>query len=238
MDEPPVKILVRGPNKYRFENEWPLARTKWTKFYLRRSGRLSAEPEEKVDVLPDSLVHVPPTISDNVPTVTYTTTPLSQPLEVTGPIALHLYASIDAEDANFIGKLYDISPEGGRRLLSAGYLKASHRTLIPEKSIPGRPMHDHSKAVPVKPGEINEYVIEFREQSIVFRPGHKLELEVRTMDYNPGHITTWAKADMINYLPSANVIQYKFYRDAKHQSHLLLPVIPETDPEQWLQPLP
>ena len=237
MDEPPVKIFVSGVNKYRFENEWPLARTKWTKFYLRRAGRLSTEPEEKVDIIPDSLVHVPPMISNEVPKVKYTTAPLSEPMEVTGQIALHLYASIDAEDANFIGKFYDVSPGGERRLLSAGYLKASHRTLIPEKSIPGRPVHDHSKEVPVKPGEINEYVIEFREYSIVFQPGHKLELELTTMDYNPAHVTTWSKMDMIGYLPNAKVIQYKYYRDAKYQSHLLLPIIPETNPKQWLQPL-
>ncbi len=34
-DEPPVKLFVMGANKWRHENEWPLARTKWTDFYLR-----------------------------------------------------------------------------------------------------------------------------------------------------------------------------------------------------------
>jgi len=237
MDEPPIKIFVRGADRYRFEYEWPLKRTKWTKFYLRRSGRLSTDPEDKVDALPDSMVHVPPMISKEVPSVKYITTPLSRPLEVTGPIALYLYASIDAEDANFIGKMYDVSPGGERRLLSGGYLKGSHRTLIPEKSQPCVPVHDHTKVVPIKPGEINEYVIEFRTQSIIFQPGHRLELEIKSMDYTPGHERSWLKTDSIGPLPSAQEIQYKFYRDAKYRSHLLLPVIPETDPELWLQPL-
>ena len=237
MDEPPIKIFVRGVNKYRFENEWPLARTKWTKFYLRRAGRLLTEPEEKVDIIPDSMVHVPPMISNEIPSIRYTTTPFSAPLEVTGPIALHLYASIDAEDANFIAKLYDVPPVGEKQLLTAGYLKASHRTLIPQKSKPWLPVHDHTKEVPVKPGEINEYVIEFREQSIVFQPGHKIELELVTMDYHPYHKATWLKIDWIGPVPNAKEIHYKFYRDAKYQSHLLLPVIPETDPKLWLQPL-
>ena len=92
--------------------------------------------------------------------------------------------------------------------------------------------------MPVKPGEINEYVIKLREQSIVFQPGHKLELELKTMDYNPAHVTSWSKVDAIGPVPSAKVIHYEFHRDAKYQSHLLLPVIPETDPKLWLQPLP
>ena len=40
MDEPPVKLEIRTggskkPYPFRFENEWPLARTQWTKLYLR-----------------------------------------------------------------------------------------------------------------------------------------------------------------------------------------------------------
>ena len=39
MKEPPVKLLIRtggGKNyQWRYENEWPLARTRWTKFFLR-----------------------------------------------------------------------------------------------------------------------------------------------------------------------------------------------------------
>ncbi|MBW2610486.1 MAG: CocE/NonD family hydrolase [Deltaproteobacteria bacterium] len=237
MDEPPITIFVMGVNRFRYENEWPLARTRWTKLYMRSSGRLSTEPEEKEDVPPDGLVHIPPMISKEVPSVTYTTAPLSEPLEVTGPLALRLYASIDAEDANFIGKLYDVGPGGARQPVSAGYLKASHRTLIPEKSRPGIPVHDHTKEVPVKPGEITEYVIEFSAKSMVFQPGHKLELELTTMDYNVYHESLWSKVTSIGPLPNARVIEYKFYRDAKYRSHLLLPVIPETDPDLWLRPL-
>jgi putative CocE/NonD family hydrolase len=167
--------------------------------------------------------------------MTYTTAPLSEPLEITGPIALHLYASIDAEDANFIGKLQVVSPGGDRKPVSTGYLKASHRTLIPEKTETGIPVHDHSKKVPIEQGEINEYVIGFNAQSMVFQPGHKLELELTTMDYNPNHESLWSKVTSMGPLPNADVIQYKFYRDAKYRSHLLLPFIRETDPERWVQ---
>jgi predicted acyl esterase len=234
MDEPPITIFVIGPNRFRYEHEWPLARTTWTKLYLRSSERLSTDPEEINDVSPDGLIHEPPMISKRVSSVTYTTAPLGEPLEITGPIALHVYASIDAEDANFIGKLLDVGPGGERKPVSSGYLKASHRTLIPEKTGPGMPVHDHGKKVPIKPGEINEYVIGFNASSMVIQPGHKLELELTTMDYNPNHESLWSKVTSMGPLPNADVIQYKFYRDAKYRSHLLLPVIRKTDPELWV----
>lgn len=237
MDEPPIKIFVMGPNRYRYEHEWPLARTKWTKFYLRTSGRLSTDPEEWEEIAPDSMVHVPPMISKEIPSVRYSTAPLAAPLEITGPLALHLYAAIDAEDANIIAKLFDVSPSGERRQVSGGYLKASHRAVIPGQSRPGIPIHDHTREVPVTPGEVNEYAIEFREQSIVFQPGHKIELELTSMDYSPFHNASWSKIDFIGPIPNSKVIQYTFYRDGKHRSHLELPVIPETDPALWVQPL-
>jgi len=170
-------------------------------------------------------------VSNEMPSVRYTTRPITKPLEITGPISLHLFASIDAEDANFVAKVFLIYPNGDRRPITGGYLKASHRAIIPERSKPGIPIHDHTKEVPVKPGEVNEYAIEFREQSIVIMPGQKLELEITTMDYNPFHEASWAKLESMVFIPNSKMIH------AKYRAHLLLPVIPETDPEQWLQPV-
>ena len=38
-------------------------------------------------------------------------------------------------------------------------------------------------------------------------------------------------------IPSANTINYKIYRDKDYQSYILLPYIPYTNPEQYLQGL-
>src|SRR4030095_9109125 len=42
LEDPPVKIFVMGQNVWRDEREWPLARTRYTPYYLHSSGRLSA----------------------------------------------------------------------------------------------------------------------------------------------------------------------------------------------------
>ena len=42
LDEPPVKIFVMGENFWRDEQEWPLARTRYTPYYLRSQGQANS----------------------------------------------------------------------------------------------------------------------------------------------------------------------------------------------------
>lgn len=232
MDEPPIKILVMGINRFRYEKEWPLARTKWTKYYLRRFGELAVEPEGDEEIPPDTLVHHPPIASNKIETLTYSTSPMTQPLEVTGPVALHIYASIDQDDAHFIARLCDVSPNGKSLILEKGRLKASHRTLDENKSKPWRPYHSHLKPEPVKPGQIYEYSISIGYISNVFQPNHFIELQMTTMDPLPQ--IYHHKMMLMSHLPRATLTYHKIHRDAKYQSHLLLPVIPETPEEAYI----
>ncbi|MFQ6054067.1 MAG: CocE/NonD family hydrolase, partial [Candidatus Bathyarchaeia archaeon] len=233
MDEPPIKLFVMGINKFRYEWEWPLARTRWTKFYLRRFGELSEAPEGDRDIPPDGLLHKPPTVSNEVQALRYSTPPLTEAVEVTGPIALYLHASIDQEDANFIVRLWDVYPNGERFLLESGFLKASHRALDEEKSKPWRPYHTHMNPEPVKPGEIYKYAISIPPISNVFMPNHRIELEITTMDPLP-QIAAPMRMPLMGHLPSSRLIFYKIYRDAEYPSHLLLPIIPETPQEAYI----
>ena len=42
MNEPPVKIFVMGENVWREEQEWPLARTQYTKYYFHSEGKANS----------------------------------------------------------------------------------------------------------------------------------------------------------------------------------------------------
>lgn len=243
MDEPPIKLLVMGINKFRYEKEWPIARTKWTKFYFRTFGDLADEPEKEEELPPDTLVHTPPSVSNKVQSLIYSTPPLNEPVEITGSAILYLYASLDQEDANFIVHLYDVAPNGEKSLLEDGYLKASHRTIDESRSKPWRPYHNHRKPEPVKPGQIYQYVIPIRPISNVFLPRHRIEIEITTM--NPivkarytEHPTSRGGAggglNTMGHLPSFRLTYYKIYRDAKYQSHIFLPIIPETPKELYI----
>lgn len=237
LDEPPIKLNVIGAG-YRFEKEWPLPRTEWRKCYLRSFGKLRWEPDPEESVTPDSFVHIPPNISTEVSSLTYTSDPFLRPTEFTGPVTLYLQAAIDTEDANFVAKLWVLLANGERHpLCRFGSVRASHR-LDTKESKPWSPVHDHTTAVAVTPGEIREYVIEINPVALVLQPGQRIQLEIKSMDPSPYQQHDWmGKLGNMGPIPSARPTHYRIYRDAMHQSYLLMPLIPKTPQDLWLQPL-
>lgn len=234
MDEPPIKVWVREANKWKYADDWPLPGTKWTNYYLRANNLLVEEgaptTEEPVDgfkhkpIFPVTMGHIP---LDSTPEyLSYTTEALSQDIEVVGPIALYLYASIATTDADFIVKVKDVNPDGTESVLTRGWLKASHREVDKEKSRHWQPYHPHLRAAPVVPEEINEYAIEIRPIANLFRKGHKIKLEIWGVDYplDPVDLTlswpTWS------HLPYDKETSYQIYHSLKYRSRLLLPIIP------------
>jgi uncharacterized protein len=222
MEEPPISLFINGSNRWRYEMEWPLAGTEWTKFYLHCWEELSSEPEINSDE-PDCFMQQPLHLSLKRDGLRYLTPPLTRDLAVVGPGAFNFYASIDQEDTNWIVKLFDVDEKGEEAFnLGTAYLKASHRALDAMQSKPYAPWHPHTGSVPVKPGEINEYAIELLPLGNVFKAGHRIKLEIYSMEHGKD-------PDMLeHYHPhvcSSRTTAHKIYRDAQHQSHLLLPVI-------------
>jgi predicted acyl esterase len=221
MDEDPIKLFIMGENKYRTEKEWPIGRTEWTSFYLRPHQGLSREPEQFYELEPDGYVQEPLLVTQKINSLFYSTPPLADDLEISGPISLYLYASIDQDDSVFKVKLFDVDCSTGKeRELTHGHLKLSHSTLDTERSKPYQPIHNHTKEAckKVQPGEINEYHIEFYPFANVFKKGHKIKLEICSMDI-PGVSFSY-------HLYSSKTVTHKIYRDGKRPSRLYLPVIP------------
>jgi hypothetical protein len=237
MDEPLYKMNIMNSGT-RYEHEWPLKRTNWKKLYLRSFERLRWDSEPDSDLPPDGFIHLPPSISTEVNSIHYRTSRFVKPVEFTGPIEIHLFASIDTEDANFLVNLYEIYPDGTRSYMPRyGALKASH-PLNKEKSTIGSPVHDHTVSIPVTPGEIKEYIIEINPTAIVIPAGHMLELEITSMNPNPSHTQSWTgKVGNMGVIPSNTTTSYKIYRDKDYQSYILMPEIPYTPEELWVQPI-
>jgi len=222
MDEPPIKIWVTQRGEYRYENEWPLARTKWAKFYLRTFGRLTTEPD-RWSAPPDAFAHVPPNVTLTPHSLKYTTAPLPEDTEVTGPVALYLYAAIDQDDANWHAQISDVDATGKARLVTNGWLKASHRAIDKVRSrLPWLPEHLHTEDAvePVVPCEINEYAMELIPCCNVFFRGHRIQLEISSND--PPEMSESGP-----HVCSSRVTLHKIYRDRERRSHLLLPIIPQ-----------
>jgi predicted acyl esterase len=223
MNEPPIKYFVMGQNKFRYANEWPLPGTEWKKVYLRRWEQLSFEPELHQDE-PDGFFQQPLHLSNKRDSVIYLSPPLDDDLQVIGPTALNFYASIDQDDANWIVRLYDVSPNGVETRVTKGLLKASHRALDPAKSKPYAPYHLHTREAvqPIKPGEILEYNVDLGMVINVFKAGHQIKLSIESLE------SPRDPEIQIHYHPilnSAKATLHKIYRNKQYQSHLLLPII-------------
>ena len=154
---------------------------------------------------------------------------MSEDTEVTGPTVLHLYASIDTTDNNWIIALKDVAQDNTEVELSRGWLKASHRAIDEGKSKPWRPYHPHINSEPVVPGEIYEYVIELSPISNVFKAGHRIKLEIKNVDHPKASVATAAvgQAHLPYHLSSSTTTRHQIYHDREHPSHLLLPIIPK-----------
>lgn len=248
MNEPPVKFWVMGANEWRTAADWPPPETQWTKLYLDSWERLRAEPFTASSVddnqAPDSFVQMPITQTKTIQALRYMTAPSTEDVLIAGPIVLNLFAAIDQDDTNWIVILKDVGPdhsvmsarEGERELppdlpereLTRGWLKASHRAVDPARSKPWKPWHPLTRVAqkPVVPGEIEEYAIEIMATANLFRKGHRICLELSSLDLPTG-IGGSTNAEYIPYhICSARTTLHHIYHDARRPSHLLLPLIP------------
>ncbi len=186
--QPRVFLQVRHPGEKfvgRPENEWPLKRTKWTKFYLDPANMaLSTKKPTKGSKLSFEAM------SDGL---TFLTPPLKEQTEITGPSALKLFASSSTADADFFivlrvftGDMKEIVFQGAidpHTPVAQGWLRASHRKLDKKLSTPYRPYHNHDKKQPLKKGQVVELDVEIWPTSIVVPAGYRIGLSVRGKDY-------------------------------------------------------
>ncbi len=236
MKEPPVQVFVRGAEKWRTGSEWPfLGRTSWRKFYLRADFSLKAE-EPAGDESPDKLhyspalpsVHFAAFLSPKPDYLVYKSEPLNADLEVVGPIALYLHASLSSDDGDFIISVKDVNPDGTWFNLTRGWLKASHREIDKSKSKVWRPYHPHTNPSPVEPGKVYEFPIEIQPIANLFKVGHRIQLEIWPCDFpvQPYDPTLgWGAGHHIAFGKEVN---YEIHHSKMHTSHVLLPIIGES----------
>lgn len=238
-EEPPIKINIMGKGiRYEKETCWPLKRTEWKKLYLHTFGELKWTPSLEGNLPPDIFCHRPPHITNEIESLVYRTAAMTQPTEFTGPMELVLYAKIDAPKANICVKFWQINPDGSRMpVCRTGSLKTCY-ALDPEKSTPGLPVHDYTKDADEDTSAIREFHIELNPLGMCFAPGSAIELEIKAMDnYKPQENAYDGKMAHLGYVPNGNTISYRIYRDKDYPSHLLLPFIPNSDPDDYLQPI-
>ena len=186
--EPKVRLQIRHPGEKfveRHEKEWPLARTQWTHFYLDPSNMaLTRNPVEGSGSITYEA------LGDGI---TFSTPPLDEPIEFTGPSALKLFLSSTTSDADVFAVLRVFDKQGAEVVfqgaldphspISLGWLRASHRKLDRHLSLPYRPYHTHDEKQVLVPGQIVDLDIEIWPTCIVIPKGYRLALTIRGKDY-------------------------------------------------------
>ncbi|MEN3284050.1 MAG: uncharacterized protein V7607_5190 [Solirubrobacteraceae bacterium] len=238
-DAPPVRIFVMGVNRWRDEDDWPLARAATRRLHLRADARLTLEPPEDGEAQ-RTYVYDP---ADPVPTaggrtllpgheasialgprdqrsiearpdvLTYTTAALERDVEVTGAVTLHLHAASSAPDTDWTAKLVDVHPDGRALSVVDGILRARYRDgdWPPRMLEPDRP---------------ERFVIALGATSIAFLAGHSIRLEVSSsnfprFDRNPNTGGDPALATASDLRPA----RQRIFHDAERPSHLDLPIV-------------
>ena len=142
----------------------------------------------------------------------YTSEPLAQAMEVTGPVQAVLYAATDGPDTDWTAKLVDVAPDGYARNLCDGIIRARYRD-------------SRSAPTPLEANQVYAYTIEVGVTGHVFGRGHCLRLEISSsnfprFDRNPN--TGGPIGQETRLRPARQTVHHS----RQYPSHLVLPVIP------------
>lgn len=199
---PLLHIFVMGPDVWREEHEWPLARTHYTPLYLESEGRANSsagdgtlrwqpvsrsktdtftyDPRDPVPTVGGAICCepkiLPPGPLDQTAVETrkdvlvYTSAPLTEDLEVTGPVRTILYVATSANDTDFTAKIVDVAPGGRPLAVTDGIQRLRYRLSL------DRPIF-------VKQNQAYQISVDAGVTSHVFASGHRIRLEVSSSNF-------------------------------------------------------
>jgi putative CocE/NonD family hydrolase len=202
---PRVRTYVQGSGRWLNRRAWPPPDSRTRKLHLA-PGRLGAVPKrtarESYATNPAAglgmtfnqygTVAISPYIPLDQRTaeeagLTWRTPRLKRPLTLTGDAALHLVAESSATDTDWFAKLSDVAPDGSQRIITEGFLRASHRRLDRARTRPMRPWHTNTNPRPIEPGRPYAYDLAIWPTAYHLAKGHRLQLRLTSYDF-PTHL--------------------------------------------------
>ncbi len=231
-NDKPVQIFVIGPNQWRDEDDWPLPRTRFTPFYLHAGGVLSTEvpgesapsdytydPEQPTPYLtaegsaqvggPDDYADLHAERED---LLLFDSRPLTDAVEVTGPLVVHLHAATSCTDTDWMAMLCDVRPDGKVIRLNDGVQRAMFRESLTDPK-------------PVEAGVVYAYRIDCWATSYVFMPGHRLRVAIASAAF-PKFYPNGNTGSLDPSVKEVQVADQEVHHSSQYPSHILLPVIP------------
>jgi uncharacterized protein len=227
-----LEIRQRGfDGEFRSENEWPLARTQYTKLFLS-AGQCEMILYQTID---QSQARYSTGDTGEKKRNAVFEFRFANRTELTGYMKLKLWVQAEgSDDMDLFVALEKIDRSGNivhfpffgnhdDGPVALGWLRVSHRELDEEQSTPAQPVHKHQKKLKLKEGEIVPVEIEIWPSGTAFGAGEKLRLTVQGSDIysypEGGHSQ--------KHSATINRGEHVIYTGGQYDSHLLVPIIPE-----------
>jgi putative CocE/NonD family hydrolase len=240
-DDEPVRMFVMGVDEWRDSPSWPPAAMTPTPLYLHSGGAANSrlgdgrltwdapagdEPDDSYDYSPERPFPFLTGITsaqlggpDDYSAVelrgdvlVYTSEPLTEPLQLIGPVRLVLHATSSAPDTDFTGKLLDVHPTGFAQRLCDGMVRARFRDGFDAERL-------------LEPGETADYDIDLWNTAHVFAVGHRLRIEVASAAF-PKFDRNLNTGEPLATATRMEIAHQRVHHDAARPSHVLLPVVP------------
>ncbi len=240
MKEPPVRIFVMGENVWRDENEWPMARTRWTKYYVHSNGHANTlsgdgtlsttepsneptdnyayDPAKPVPFITDpsfAQIGGPDDyrkVEERDDVLVFTSEAVAEDTEVCGPTRVKLYAVSSTPDTDFMAKLIDVWPNGFAQRLTDGMVRARFRDGMDKPSL-------------IEPGRVYAYDLDLWNTCQLYQKGHRIRIEISSSAF-PKYDRNLNTGEVLGKSTRMQVATQKIYHDKEHPSHVVLPIIP------------
>ncbi len=235
---PPVQYYTMGDvdrrrapgNEWRGADDWPPFELVYTPLYLHSHGALTwdapvanetplayrADPADPIPTLGGQNLYWSAgpydqrTIEARDDVLVFETAPLSEPLEITGPVAARLFLSSDAPDTDVVVRLCDVYPDGRSMLMLDGIRRARHRNSFEYEEF-------------LVPGEVVPVDVDLWSISLILDAGHRLRISVSgssapRFDVNPN------TAEPFRRNTYTQVANNELHFSPEHPSQLILPL--------------
>ena len=244
---PPVLTYATGANRWEVSQAWP-AGTSRRAFYLQPGAGLAerapsgghddyvSDPDKPVPFVPRPihareadvwkpwLVSDQRFVADRTDVLSYTSAPLTQAVHIAGAPMADLFAATTGTDGDWVVKLIDVYPEE----LSVSPKLAGYELPIGIEIFRGRYVHGFSTPAPLTPGRVEEYRWSLPNVNHVFRPGHRIMVQVQSswfpvIDRNPQtFVPNIARARPEDFKAATQTV----CSTVGQPSHLVLPTAP------------
>lgn len=242
----PVQIFYMGANKWRSESDWPIPGTTFRELYLSSNGSANSirgdgqltftkpaalksdtyryDPENPVPTTGGNNCCGTPTAAGPVDqrpleqrqdVLVYTSDFLKESITVAGPVRVKLYAATDGTDTDWMIKLVDVQPDGYAMPVAEGILRARFREGLDKIKL-------------LTPNQVYEYDIELTSTANVFKPGHRIRIDITSSNF-PQFDRNPNTGAPLGSGTETRIAQQTVYNGGNRLSHIVLPIVPKVE---------